>query len=76
MLQNTDLYKSDALDIANITISIHEAIFKHDNFNFCSNFPSNCQKDRLPYNLKLLISIILYGPSPRVRKTNSQECLT
>ena len=38
MLQNTDLYKSDALDIANIAISI----FKHDNSNFCSNFPSNC----------------------------------
>ena len=58
MLHNTDLYKSEALDIANVTKSIREVIFKHINF-FNFDFPLNCQKDCLPYNLKLLISMIL-----------------
>ena len=58
MLQNTDLYKSEALDIANIAKRVREAIFKHQNFNICGDFALNCQKDCLPYNLKLLISIL------------------
>ena len=32
MLRNADLYKSEALDIANVAKRIREAIFK---FNFC-----------------------------------------
>ena len=63
MHQNPDLYILEALDIANVAKSIREAIFNHDNFNFCGDFPSNCQKDCLPFNLKLLISIILSEPS-------------
>ena len=69
MLQNADSYKSEALDIANVAKSICEAIFKHDNFNFCGDFTLNCQKDCLPYNLKLLISMILYGPSLKSEET-------
>ena len=45
MLQNTDLYKSEALQIANVAKSIREAIFKHDSYKFSGTFPSNCQKD-------------------------------
>ena len=75
MLQDTDLYKSEDLDIANVAKSIHEAIFKHDKLNFCGDFPSNCQKDCLPYNLKLFVSMILYGPSLKSEENiNSQVC--
>ena len=57
ILQNTDLYKSKALNIAKVIKSIREEIWQF------GDFPSNCQKDCLPYNMKLLISMILYGPS-------------
>ena len=74
MLQNKDLYKSEASQIANVAKSIREAIFKHDS---SGAFPSNCQKDCLPYNLKLLISMILYGPTLKSEENvNSQACLT
>ena len=58
MLQNIDLYRSEALDIANVAKRVREAIFNHDNFNFCDDFTLNCQKDCLPFNLKLLISVL------------------
>ena len=43
--------------------------FKHDNFIFCGDFTLNGQKDCLPYNLKLLISMILYGRSLKSEET-------
>ena len=42
--------------------------------HFDGNFPYDCQKDSVPYSLKLLISMILYGPS--VDCIDTQSCLT
>ena len=77
MLQSMDSCKSEALQIANITKSIRDAIFKQDGYHFSGAFPPHCQQDCIPYNLKLLISMILYGPSLKSEETvNSQACLT
>lgn len=77
MLQNMESCKSEALQIANVAKSIHEAIFKQEGYNFSGIFPSQCQQDCVPYNLKLLISMILYGPSLKSEEdVNSQACLT
>ena len=77
MLQSMDSCKSEALQIANIAKSIRDAIFKQDGYHFSSAFPPHCQQDCIPYNLKLLISMILYGPSLKIEETvNSQACLT
>ena len=72
MLQNTDLYKSEALDITNIAKRVREAIFKHDNFNFCGDFTLNCQKD-CQFEV---VDFYSMGHRSRVRKLDSQECLT
>ena len=65
MLQNTDLY------IANIAKWVCEAIFKHQNFNFCGDFTLNCQKDCQSE----VVDFYIMGHRSRVRKLDYQECL-
>ena len=72
MKQNASKYRSEALDIANIAKRVREAIFKHDNFNFCGDFTLNCQKDCQSE----VVDFYIMGHRSRVRKLDSQECLT
>ena len=70
--KNTDLYKSEALDIASVAKRVREAIFKHDNFKFCGDFTLNCLKDCQSE----VVDFYIMGHHSRVRKLDSQECLT
>ena len=76
MLQSMDSCKSEALQIANIATSIRDAIFKQDGYHFSGAFPPHCQQDCIPYNLKLLISMILYGPSLKREFSSMSNCCT
>ena len=53
-------------------ITDRKSIYEHNAYNYSGGFPSNCQQDWLPYNLKLLIST--YGPS--LKSEENQTCLT
>ena len=78
VLQATKLqsnYKSETLQIAEIAKNIREDIFAHGSFKFSGSFPRNCQNTSVPYNLKLLIAMILDGTSSNAN-IDSQECLT
>ena len=79
MLLNTsaDLYQSEALQIAGITAGIRKEIFGYEKFKFSGHFPPSSDRDCIPYNLKLLISLILYGPTLKSKENvNSQACLS
>ena len=56
-------YKSEALQISRIARDICRKYFEHEYFKFLGSFPQNCQIISVPYNLKLLIAIILGGTS-------------
>ncbi len=77
ILQNLNSYQSEAVQIASIANSIRKEMFEHEKYKFSGQFPSNCQRDCIPYNLKLLISMIMYGPNLKSEgNINSQACLT
>ena len=74
-----DTYQSEALQIANIAKVIRKDIFEQDKFKFSGHFPSDCQSECIPYNLKLLISMIIFGPTlcnEECVNIDSQACLT
>ena len=55
---------SEALKLAAVAKLLRSEIFQGDeSFKFDGKFPLDCQKDSVPYNLNLLISMILYGPN-------------
>ncbi len=61
---------SETLQLASVAKIIRQEIFQEEsNFRFGCKFPPNCQKECVPYNLNLLISMILYGPNQ-----DSHEC--
>ena len=64
----------EASQLASVAKLLRSEISDMDNFTFDGNFPYDCQKDSVPYSLKLLISMILYGPS--VDCIDTQSCLT
>ena len=65
---------SEASQLASVAKLLRSEISDMDNFTFDGNFPYDCQKDSVPYSLKLLISMILYGPS--VDCIDTQSCPT
>ena len=65
---------SEASQLASVAKLLRSEISDMDNFTFDGNFPYDCQKDSVPYSFKLLISMILYGPS--VDCIDTQSCLT
>ena len=70
---------SETLKLAAVAKLVHSEIFQGDeSFKFDGKFPLDCQKHSVPYNLNLLISVILYGPnlSDEENDINSQSCLT
>ena len=75
MLQSTsaDSDQSEALQIAGVAAGICTEIFKSEEFKFSGHFPSNSECDSIPYNLKLLICMILYGPTPKSKKILTLE---
>ena len=74
---SADSYQSEALQIAGITAGICKEIFGCEKFKFSGHFPPSSERDCIPYNLKLLISMILYGPILKSKENiNSQACLT
>lgn len=79
LLRSVSQIDSETLQLAAVAKIIRREIFQAENsFKFGAKFPVNCQKDCLPYNLNLLISMILYGPNLRDEENynNSQSCLT
>ena len=73
---SADSYQSETLQIAGIAAGIRKEIFGCEKFKFSGHFPPS-ELDCIPYNLKLLISMILYGPTIKSKEnTNSQACLT
>ena len=77
MLQNIDSYQSEALKFASIAKGIRKNIFEHETLQFSGHFPPNCQSNYIPYNLKLLIAMILFGPTAQSEASiNSQVCST
>ena len=64
----------ETAQMASIAKIIRSEMSDMDNFTFGGNFPNDCQKDSVPYSLKLLISMIMYGP--RVDCIDTQSCLT
>ncbi len=67
-------YKSEALQIAKIAKEIRKEMFAFEHFKFSGSFPQNCQSISVPYNLKLLIAMILDGTS--TADSDTQSCLT
>ena len=70
---------SKVLKLAAVAKLVRSEIFQGDeSFKLDGKFPLDCQKDSVPYNLNLLISMILYGPnlSDEEDFINSQSCLT
>ena len=66
-----------ALHFASIAKGIRKDIFEHEKLTFSGHFPPNCQSNCIPYNLKLLISMIMFGPTLLSEGSiNSQACLT
>ena len=52
------------MQLASVAKLICTAMFQTENkFKFEGKFPNSCQKDSMPYSLKLLVSMILNGPS-------------
>ena len=67
------------MKLAAVAKLVRSEIFQgNESFKFDGKFPLYCQKDSVPYNLNLLISMILYGPnlSDEENYINSQSCLT
>ena len=65
------------MQIAAITAGIRKEIFGCEKFKFSGHFPPSSERDCIPYNLKLLISMILYGPTLKSKENiKSQACLT
>ena len=54
-----------------------QKIIEHETLQFSGHFPPNCQSNYIPYNLKLLIAMILFGPTAQSEASiNSQVCST
>ena len=74
---SADSDQSEAFQIAGVAAGIRKEIFKCEGFKFSGHFPSHSECYGIPYNLKLLISMILYGPTPKSKENiNSRACLT
>ena len=79
ILLSTSQCKSEVVQLASVAKCIRNEMFQAESkFKFEGHFPSNCQKDSIPYSLKLLVSMILNGPSLKNEEINidSQNCLT
>ena len=59
---------------ASVAAGIRKEIFKCKGFKFSDHFPSHSECDSIPYNLKLLNSMILYGPIPKSKENINYRC--
>ena len=55
-------YEGDALILSKAAKIIREDIFNFGGFQFNGSFPSDCQQNSIPTNLKYLVSMLLNGP--------------
>ena len=70
-------YDSDAKILTRAATIIRRDIFASHTFQFCGSFPSGCQQDSVPVNLKYLMSMLLNGPSLKDQASaDSQACLS
>uniref|UniRef100_UPI00358F8763 uncharacterized protein isoform X1 n=1 Tax=Myxine glutinosa TaxID=7769 RepID=UPI00358F8763 len=70
-------YEGDASILAKAAKIIREDIFKFEGFHFDATFPPNCQEDSIPTTLKMLVSMMLKGPTLKNQETQeSQATLT
>ena len=68
-------YESEALLFSKVAKICREELFQEDNAQFCGSFPPKCQESILP-SLRLLTSMILYGPNLDGDVLDSQACLS
>eukprot|EP00745_Piridium_sociabile_P034544 TRINITY_DN59427_c0_g1_i1.p2 TRINITY_DN59427_c0_g1~~TRINITY_DN59427_c0_g1_i1.p2 ORF type:complete len:251 (+),score=43.78 TRINITY_DN59427_c0_g1_i1:43-753(+) len=70
MKRALDDYQGDAVILAKAAKIIREDIFDFDGFQFDGSFPPRCQETSVPTTLKMLVSMLLYGP---VKCNNVEE---
>lgn len=78
MLKNTLTdYEADAVILAKAANIIRPDIFRSNEFHFNATFPPNCQENSVPTTLKMLVSMLLYGPGVNSQNSlETQETLT
>lgn len=70
-------YEGDASILAKAAKIIREDIFKSEGFHFDATFPPKCQEDSIPTTLKMLVSMMLKGPTLKNQEPQeSQATLT
>ena len=70
-------FDKDASVLAKAARVVRNDIFKARGFRFDGYFPGDCQQTSVPTNLKMLVSMLLYGASLKDQQSkDSQACLT
>ena len=70
-------YEGDTVILAKASKIVWDDIVDSNGFNFNASFPSECQQDSVPTNLKSLVAIILKGADLNDQDSaDSQTCLT
>ena len=64
-------YEGDASILATTAKIIREHIFKFEGFHFDATFKQNCQEDSIPTTLKMLVSMMLKGPTLKNQETQN-----
>ena len=59
--------ENDALIFSKAAKIIREEMFNFQGFKFCGSFPSGCQQNSLPTNLKYLVSMLLNGSNIKIQ---------
>ena len=67
-------YEGDALILSTAAKIIREDIFNFGGFQFNGFFPSDCQQNSIPTNLKYLVSMLLNGPDINDQESVESQC--
>jgi len=70
-------FEQDALSMSHLSKVIRKEMIEGKSFKFSGTFPPGCQESAVPNSLKLLVSMLLYGPNIKeIDRLNSKACLT
>ena len=67
-------YEGDALTLSKAAKIIREDKFNFGGFQFNGSFPSDCQQNSIPTNLKYLVSMLLNGPDINDQESVESQC--
>jgi len=68
--------ESDAMTLAKASSIICKGVFNYSGFHFNSVFPPGCPQELVPFNLKYIVSMLVYGSNLYQCSTDSQTCLS